>query len=264
VPLSPSFLHLCFRFHFWVATLCPQSFPPPCILSTSSSPHAWVSILHLCCRLRLRFGLHQVKKSKLRVFVLFPLCCCLHQTFLTFWCSCRFVIRFHYNVFSSSSPWCSTCVWVFISISIMLRWEFPSLCLDYVICAQQILLLFMFLCLHFVVCLCYFVHVLQVVLHFIDWQLFLAFFLHFVNALCWSVLLFVIYFLHFVFCWTFLALVFSLHWSTFCYVEAFCTLVFMLHVLWTVTLQYFSLWRLGFTLCCLCSITLCFAMHFYL
>ncbi len=122
----------------------------------------------------------KLRSQSLGFFVLFPLCCCLHQTFLTFWCSCRFVIRFHCNVFSSSSPWCSACVWVFISISIMLRWEFPGMCLDYVICAQQILLLFMLLCLHFVVCLCYFVHVL----HFIDLQLFFAFFLHFVDALC--------------------------------------------------------------------------------
>jgi len=76
-------------------------------------------------------------------------------------------------VFGCSSPYpsCSSenflvCVWIMLFV-------FNDFC--YVVCA----FMFAFCCLPL-----FFVHVLQVVLHFVTLQLFFAFFLHFVDVLC--------------------------------------------------------------------------------
>jgi hypothetical protein len=128
-----------------------------------------------------------------------------------FWCSCRFAICFHHNVLSSSFPSRPSCVWVFIPISIVLRWEFSSLCLDYVICVQQFLLCC--LCFHACTLLFAFVLVLQVASHFIVLQLFFAFVLRFVEMFCflWSIIC-ILCFIE-----TLLVLVFSFYWSIFCF-----------------------------------------------
>ncbi len=260
LSLSPSFLRLHFRLNFWVASLSPRSFLSPHIFFHCHHLMLWFLFFIFVASCNYALVFIKLRNRGLRVsflflFVLSP-SSFPHALVFVLICNlfplqCAFV--FIFITFS-------LCLGVHLHLHRVQVWILRCVFGLYYLCSTISILLFVLLCLHFVL-LFVFCRLLCILLLCI-------FFLHFF-ALCWSVLFFAIYSSHFVLCWNtsrFGVLALLKHfsfWCSYC-IEVFFTLVFLL--CWSIfrssvltLLKHFTLWCSCFVLC---KVFCCNIFHF--